>query len=252
MSQTDEVDQVTRDASERDEMIKNVKAAYDSANKSKFSYILLGKALLKARQICRANFYADIPEAMIPKKQVQRYMRLVTRKSCYEQLSKPPSTNDSSSNLKVDDNIASITEADLLTLKNPSLNKIILMKELETPEDFKEVLMGDDTKYNELIRKKEEAAVKVKADNSEKKVTEFLNTGMTTEEYDKYKSAGIDHAIKSILRYRDEQKKLQKELEGKEQRIEEKEQKIVELQLALQAHKEEIEKLSQPLQDKVA
>ncbi len=245
MSQAGEVEQVTKKIEEtRDEMIKKVKEAFDNANKSKFSYLELGKALLKARQICRANFYLDIPESVVPKKQVQRYMRLVACSSCYDLLSKQPSGKDYDG-LKVDENIAGIKEDDLLTLKDPSMKKIALMKELDTPEDFKAVLGGDDTKYDELTDKKEAEAKAEKEAKALAQEEEFLNTGMTKKEVTEFKAAGIDEALKEVLKYKAEQKKLIKDMKDKDQTI-------TNLLIEIEAKDETLDEQSKPIELKLA
>ena len=224
--------------------VQAFKDANSAHNKSLYSYILLGKALLKARQVCGANFYGEIKEDMVPKKQIQRYVRFVADESdekCLETLSKVPAVTDKT-NLKLDSKIDEIKESDLDTLKDPSMKKLALMKELDTAK-FNAVLGGDDKEYDALAdkKKKEQAAkTKIEKEQAEEKLEkEFLNTGMTKKEFEIYKAGG-DEAVKKYMEVKAEQKKLEKIISDKNQ-------KLTDLRLEIKTKDKKLKELQPPV-----
>jgi hypothetical protein len=142
------------------EVMEAYKNASSAENKTTYSYILLGKALLNCRKVLKSAFKDNITEAKtgIPDKQVRRYMRFVACPSCYDDLAKKPNSADGTK-LKIDSNIDGIKEKDINKLKDQSMNKITKMKELfykkpdadkdeikQAKADFNEVMQGADTK----------------------------------------------------------------------------------------------------------
>jgi hypothetical protein len=224
--------------------VQAFKDANSAHNKSLYSYILLGKALLKARQVCGANFYGEIKEDMVPKKQIQRYVRFVADESdekCLETLSKVPAVTDKT-NLKLDSKIDGIKESDLDTLKNPSMKKLALMKELDAKQ-FKQVMSGHDMDYDNLVGDKKDIQAKLTKIEKEKATAklekEFLNTGMTTEEFGIYKAGG-DEAVKNYMEVKAEQKKLEKIIADKNQ-------KLTDLRLEIKTKDKKLKDLQPPV-----
>lgn len=249
MTKADEVKAKTPDVAELKKTtianaVKAFKDANSAYNKSLYAYILLGKALLRARQICGANLYGEIKESMVPKKQIQRYVRLVADENdeaCLDALSKAPATTDKEI-LKVDPKIDGIKESDLDTLIDPSQKKLALMKELDAPE-FDRVMSGHDMDYDNLVEKKksererEAKAEKIKVEAKLKK--EFLNTGMTTEDYDTYKAGGVG-AVEKYMEALAETEKLKKA-------IEEKDQKLTTLRIEIKTKNKKLKELQPPV-----
>ena len=248
-----------------DAVMQAYKTASENENKTTYSYILLGKALLNCRKVLGSAFKDHITFELtgIPDKQVKRYMRFIACPSCYEYLSKKPNSTDQKK-LKVDTYIDGIKEDDLKTLKEPSMNKLARMKEMfyikpdakkdkvkleeeikQAKDDFEKVIKGDDTKYDETIKKekddKEAADKKVKAKNEKELKAEFLKTGLTKEEYELYKAGG-DPALEKI-------QKVKIKLEWQTNQTAIRERKITALRMELISKEEEISELKKPKDD---
>jgi len=243
MSKAAGIDQTTRDFKKDsqpsiDAVLEAYKTVVTSENNTTWSYICLGKALLDCRRVLMSGFkdHITVEKTEIEDKQVRRYMRLVACPSCYEDLSKPPNKNDGTK-LKIDSNIETIKEEDIGTLKNPSMNKISRMKEMfylepndknkkevgQVKKDFREVIEGDDTKYDDKIKKQKEekeAVAKKEKETEEKRLKkEFLGAGMTVGEYEKFKLGGND-TLKEIIAFKKEKKEMEDEIKNKNDDLE--------------------------------
>ncbi len=230
---------------ERDDLVEKVKNAFETANnsfnKSLYDYIQLGLVLLEARQTFGQSFYETF-DKIVPRKQVQRYVKLATKPSCYAILSKKPALTDKD-NLEVDPNIAGIKQSDLDTLKDPSMKKILLMKELDSKKDFDAVMGGIEDKYDDLLKKKEEERKKA-AEAKKAKLQNEVIEGMTQEVYDKYVAAGMDKVLQELIQIKEKnelaEKKVEKskdlaekyklQMQGFKENLEQKQKEIQELQ----------------------
>jgi hypothetical protein len=262
MGEHEGIEQTTRDfEKEMQPSIDAVMDAYKKAtaaeDKTTYTYILLGKALLNCRMVLRSGFkdHINLVKTGIPDKQVKRYMKLVACPSCYDDLSKKPNSNDNTK-LKIDSNINGINDKDITTLNEQSMNKLVRMKEIfyivpkddnkdkikQAKADFEKVMKGDDTKYAEIIKKQKdakEAADKAAKDKAEELLkAEYLETGLTKEEYELYKAGG-DKALEKIQKVKNNEKWLKNQVQIRER-------KISALRLELIAKDEELSDLQKP------
>jgi hypothetical protein len=174
---------------------KSIKQAYKSGRKSLIDNIQLGVDLLEARKELGKRFYTVINDDVMSNKSVQRYIKLVLHTNSYEAFAE----KSSAVNLNTDKRIVELKVEDIENLKDPSMNKIMKMKQL-TDGDFDKVVSGDDEPYD-LIQEAIKTVDKNKhTPDGTKAVNKYKHKpeGMSEADYDDYKAKGINGLITLI------------------------------------------------------
>ena len=120
----------------------------------------------------KKRFYSVIDEDIISKKQVERTMKLLLDKDVdfKSAMSNKGGSIDLENNvamLKVDERVKALTTDGIENLNQPTLKKIIDMKNLSN-EDWSTVMNGSDKPYDEYFKQKEK-------DDAEKRQKELIS-----------------------------------------------------------------------------
>ena len=160
--------------------LQEVQTALEKSNKdgrnSLYSYVLLGKALISARNILKKEFYTVIHDGILHKKSCQRAINCVIASS-----SKKDFVDGKNKDLEIDEKVAKLTEKSFDQLLNPSVAKLTKIKNYEQKE-WDDVFLGDDTHYNTVNTPPVYTAPKGAED-------------MTEDEYKEYKKEGTKKVI---------------------------------------------------------
>jgi len=246
MSDSNAVDKAADDHKKlKEESIQNVKTAlekaYKSGRRSLWSFVQLGKSLIRARNIMGKD---DFNKAMdfINSRQVQRYIGLVIASK-----SKKVYTDGNNKDLEINENIEILTEGSFNELKDPSMTKLQKCVSL-SKEDFKKVMGGDDAPYDKLFKKKDPPAFTAPKD-----------TDLTEDQYDVYKKKGTKKLVGELYKAENTIETMKKDAENSKgvldknlvdlEELEEDNEKLTEdlaqLQKKYDQQKETIEALNQ-------
>ena len=167
------------------------KSSKDTKIVSLSNYIRLGDALYDAKAYLGMHFTAFITDELISAKQTQRYIKLIIKKKSektYSRLRK--AGKEDFSKIEKDTRITELNEAKISTMIQPSMAKIMRMKELKDNE-FNDVIGGDDTKYVEL-QKRDSKATREKNRNE---IDAKKPDGMDEEVYKEFLKHGVHYVL---------------------------------------------------------
>lgn len=191
LSDEDYKEMVTYDTTITSKIKDALKNLTTYTKQSIITYIELGKTLLEAKRTLGDRFYIVITEEIIAQKQVQRYIKLVLTKDSEEKYAKSmKAKKEDFDNIKMDKRILELSEDSIQNMKKPSMNKLLRMKSLSTA-DFKKVINGDDSPYDNLI--KDEA--KIAKENRDKELKDKQPDGMSDNEYKKLLKDGVHEIL---------------------------------------------------------
>lgn len=225
------VDEIAKEKLEQSNEIKDkIKKLYTKANKTNAQaiadYIELGKSLVNGRAQIGSQLLKKTLKDIISDKQIDRYMKLVLVNGISLKEIK-----DEELNSKLDSKVINLTAEKLETCNQLSINKLSIMKHLKAT-DFDAVVKGNDTSYEAKRTELKNNADDEKAAKQKTKMNrlfkELKTDKISKEQYAEYYKEP-SKAIKELVTQKENVEELTFDIELKEKKIKELEDKINQL-----------------------